>query len=315
VRSGAFGAVGVLALVLTSATGHAGRPSPAEGFWSGLDRATERAPADGIVALRPPLGGRIRIEGGSFVMGSTPADLERVLEQCRKEVLGGRCEEVVREFQDEQPAHDVSLSAYAIDQREVRVDEYARCVSAGACNPPSFAPGDARFDRPFLPVTHVRWDDARAYCAWAGGRLPTEAEWEFAARGTTSREYPWGDSYNPRLCNHGALAPDPTDGTDGFIGLAPVGSFPDGATPRRIVDMAGNVSEWVSDYYDRDPETGFGYPLGSQYNPTGPSSGIGHVVRGGSYLTGAAWMRGAWRGTIDLVDAPHIGIRCAANAR
>jgi formylglycine-generating enzyme required for sulfatase activity len=256
----------------------------------------------------------VRIEGGSFVMGSTPADLERVLEQCRKEVLGALCDDVLRNFQDEQPAHDVSLSAYAIDQREVRVDEYARCVSAGACGPPSFSPGDTRFDRPSFPVTHVRWEDAKSYCAWAGGRLPTEAEWEFAARGTPSREYPWGEVYNPRLCNHGALAPDETDGTDGFLGLAPVGSFPDGATPRRIVDMAGNVSEWVSDFYDPNPETGFGYPLGSQNNPTGPSSGIGHVIRGGSYVDGAAWMRAAQRGTTDRVDSPHVGFRCAGDA-
>jgi formylglycine-generating enzyme len=304
----------VLALILTSATSRAGRPASVGAFWAGLDPATETAPTQGVRALRPALGGRVRIEGGSFVMGSTPADLERVLEQCRKEVLGVECEALVVEFQNQEPAHDVSLSPYAIDQREVRVDEYARCVSSGACNPPSFSPGDARFDRPALPITHVRWDDARAYCTWAGGRLPTEAEWEFAARGTTSREYPWGNVYNPHLCNHGAFAPDDTDGTDGFIGLAPVGSFPDGATPRLIVDMAGNVAEWVSDYYERDLETHLGYPPGSQNNPTGPTSGVEHVIRGGSYIEGAAWMRAAWRGATELVDSPHVGIRCAGNA-
>jgi formylglycine-generating enzyme required for sulfatase activity len=263
------------------------------------------------------------MEGGSFVMGSTPADLERVMEQCRREVPFGLCEAIVREFQSQQPAHDVALSAYAIDQREVRVDEYARCVSAGACNPPSFSPGDARFDRPYFPVTHVRWEDARSYCAWAGGRLPTEAEWEFSARGTTSREYPWGEVYNPHLCNHGTLEPDVvdhlplvtgTDDSDGFSGLAPVGSFPDGATPRRVVDLAGNVAEWVADFYEVDHETGFGYPLGSQNNPTGPTSGVEHVIRGGSYAHGAAWMRSAWRGTTELVDSPHVGIRCAASS-
>jgi formylglycine-generating enzyme len=247
-------------------------------------------------------------------MGATPAELERVLEQCRKEVLSGHCELFVRAFQDEQPAHEVSLSPYALDQREVRVDEYARCVATGSCNPPSFTPGDPRFDRPSLPVSHVTWEDAHAYCAWAGGRLPTEAEWEFAARGAGAHEYPWGDVYNPHLCNHGALAPDETDGTDGFVGLAPVGSFPDGATPSHIVDMAGNVSEWVSDYYDSDPETRFGYTPGSQNNPTGPttSTGHGHVIRGGSYIQGAPWMRAAWRGNGDFAS-PDVGIRCAAN--
>ncbi len=302
----------VLALGLLSTPGHATPPAREAAFWAGLDPAAERAPAQGVHALRPALEGRVRIEGGSFVMGSTPVDMARALELCRKEILGDRCD--LRYFENQHPAHDVSLSAYAIDQREVRVDEYARCVSAGACGPPSFSPGDARFDRPALPITHVSWEDARAYCAWTGGRLPTEAEWEFAARGTTSREFPWGDVYNPHLCNHGALAGDVTDGTDGFVGLAPVGSFPDGATPRRIVDMAGNVAEWVSDYYDSDPDTA-GYPPGSQNNPTGPASGIQHVIRGGSYMDGAAWMRAASRGRMDLiVDAADVGIRCAANA-
>jgi formylglycine-generating enzyme required for sulfatase activity len=254
------------------------------------------------------------IEGGSFVMGATPTDLDRTKAMCRKEVFGAHCEDITRGFQDEEPAHEVSLSGYAIDQREVRVDEYARCVSAGACALPSFTPGDPRFDRPSFPVTHVRWQDAKAYCAWAGGRLPTEAEWEFAARGSSSREFPWGEVYNGHLCNHGSFAPDEAVAPVRIVGLAPVGSFPDGATPRRLVDMAGNVSEWVADFYDRNPETGFGYVPGSQNNPTGPTSGVEHVIRGGSFADGTAWMRAAWRGTIPLVDSPHVGIRCAAGS-
>jgi formylglycine-generating enzyme required for sulfatase activity len=303
-----------LAAGLVSTTSHARRPARAADFWAGLDQARERALAGGVLALRPPLGGRVRVAAGSFVMGSSPDELGLVLEQCRKEILSGFCEDALREFQNQLPAHDVSLSAYMIDQREVRVDEYARCVAAGACNPPSFAPGDARFDRAPFPVTHVRWEDARAYCAWAGGRLPTEAEWEFAARGSGDRQYPWGNVFNPHLCNHGALAPDDTDGSDGFTGLAPVGSFPDGATPSHLMDMAGNVAEWVSDYYEPDPETRMGYPPGSQSNPTGPTTGVEHVIRGGSYANGAAWMRAAWRGSTDLVASPHIGVRCAGNA-
>jgi sulfatase modifying factor 1 len=308
------GTVLVLGALFTSATGHAGRPPPAAGYWAGLDPAAERAPARGVLALRPAIGGRVRVEGGSFVMGSSPADLELALELCRKELAGGQCAEILGEWRNQEPAHDVSVSAFAIDQREVTVEEYARCVSSGACKSPSFSPGDARFDRPHLPVTHVRWEDAHDYCVWAGGRLPTEAEWEFSARGTTSRQFPWGEVYNPHLCNHGALAPDETDGADGFFGLAPVASFPDGATPLRVFDLAGNVAEWVSDFYAPDRETGFGYPLGSQNNPTGPSSGISHVIRGGSYMMGAAWMRAAWRGATELLDSPFIGFRCAANA-
>jgi len=260
----------------------------------------------------------VRIEGGSFSMGSSDSQVAQADEQCKREIHGVLCDERVS-FRDQQPAHTVSLSPYSIDQTEVRVDQYARCVSAGACDPARFAEGDARFDRPSFPVTHVRWEDASAYCNWSGGRLPTEAEWEFAARGSASRQYPWGDVYNPHLCNHGAFAPDLTDGSDGFVGLAPAGSFPDGATPEHVLDMAGNVAEWVADFYERDPESGSGFPGASQVNPKGPATGVHHVIRGGSYLDGAAWMRAAWRGSLELrgrievTGAPDVGFRCAAD--
>jgi sulfatase modifying factor 1 len=222
------------------------------------------------------------------------------------------CDDPRFSFLNEEPAHMVSLSPYAIDQTEVRVVDYGRCVSAGVCSPPGFTPGDLRFDRPDLPVSQVRWEDASTYCGWAGGRLPTEAEWELAARGTSSREYPWGETYNPHLCNHGAFAVDETDGSDGFVGLSPVGSFRDGATPEGLVDMAGNVAEWVLDYYEPD-EHGLGYPNASQHNPKGPPTGVGHVIRGGSYLLGTAWMRSAWRSTTPLLARPDVGFRCAAD--
>ena len=307
----------VVAALLGSVTAHARRPTRADMRWAGLDPPKERAPARGVQILRPAVGGRVWITGGSFLMGSSQADLERAMATCRRELLGALCERRPRfEFLAEGPAHEVSLSSFEIDRREVRVDEYLRCVSAGACAAPSFSPGDARFDRPSFPVTHVRWEDASAYCAWTGARLPTEAEWEFAARGASSRPYPWGELYDPRLCNHGALAPDDTDGTDGFLGLAPVASFPDGATPLGIVDMAGNAAEWVSDYYSEvDPETGFGYPHASQINPTGPTTGILHVIRGGSYRDGAAWMRTASRRPPDSSKIfPAVGFRCGASA-
>jgi sulfatase modifying factor 1 len=308
-----------LAGVLLATASLARRPATPESFWTGLDPATERAPARGIRALHSPLGGRIHIEGGSFVMGASATDVSRADDQCAQEMYGMRCTDHDR-FRDEEPAHMVSLSSYAIDQTEVRVEDYERCVSAGVCSPPAFSPGDPRFDRPSLPITHVTWEDGVTYCAWAGGRLPTEAEWEFAARGSASRDYPWGQVYNSYLCNHGAFAPDETDGSDGFVGLAPVGSFRDGATPEGLVDMAGNVSEWVLDFYDPDEHTGFGYPNASQHNPKGPPTGVEHVIRGGSYLQGAAWMRTAWRGVaqnqpgLRLLAAADVGFRCASDA-
>ena len=216
--------------------------------------------------------------------------------------------------------HEVTLAAFDIDRTEVRVADYERCVAVGVCTAPGFAAGDARFDRADFPVTLVRWEDAAAYCAWAGGRLPTEAEWEYAARGERRRIFPWGDAYNPHLANHGAggtgfRAFDDTDASDGFAVLAPVGSFPDGATPLGVLDMAGNVAEWVSDFWGDPDDDGYGYSSLPASDPRGPITGVFHVVRGGSYESAAAWVRTATRGRLFLPRAATVGFRCAADAR
>lgn len=285
-----------------------------EQFWLGLGPSEARAPATGIVVLRPPLERRVRIAGGTFKMGSTASETQTAVKLCEREPLGVRCDgprdDVGPWIRAEMNPHEVTLSDFDIDRTEVAVGRYARCVAAGACSPPTFPGGDARYDRPELPVTHVRWEDAVAYCTWIGGRLPTEAEWEHAARGRAHRTFPWGDLYNAHLANHGAWAEDPTDGRDGFIGLAPIGSFPDGATATGLLDMAGNASEWVADWYDRDDE-GYGYSQAPQVNPKGPSYGAaGHVVRGGSYRDGAHWLRTAARRAWPYASR-EIGFRCA----
>ncbi|MBX3191447.1 MAG: SUMF1/EgtB/PvdO family nonheme iron enzyme [Labilithrix sp.] len=290
------------------------RPPKIETLWLGLPPAPFRAPADGIVVLRPPLERRVRIAGGRFVMGSVPSEWERATKLCQREPLGWRCtdgaDDISPWIRAEGHAHEVTLSDFEIDRTEVPVRRYARCVAAGACAPPGFPSGDARFDQPDYPVTMVRWEDAAAYCSWIGGRLPTEAEWEFAARGRGGRMFPWGDLYNPHLSNHGALAVDDTDGRDGFIGLAPIGSFPDGATPTGLLDMAGNAAEWVADWYERD-EDQYGYGRGAQVNPKGPPYGrYGHVFRGGSYRQGAHEQRTAARRAWPFAT-PEIGFRCA----
>jgi formylglycine-generating enzyme required for sulfatase activity len=298
---------------------HARRPQRIQSFWYGLPPTADSARASGIVALRPPLDRRVRITGGRFVMGSTTEEMHEALELCAKEPFGPQCRVVsdhpwspANAVRAEGHAHEVTLSDFLIDATEVTVDKYMRCVAASRCAPPSFAPGDPRYDQPNFPVTHVRWQDAMDYCTWAGGRLPTEAEWELAARGHENRTFPWGNVYNPRLCNHGSYSDEQTDGRDGFVGLAPVGSFPDGATPNGLLDMAGNAAEWVYDWYERD-EQQFGYRRGAQVNPKGPPFGpYGHVIRGGSYRDGAHWMRTAARFASPYAER-EVGFRCAAD--
>lgn len=322
-----FGLVAAVLVLFAETRAH--RPLRPEAFAQGLDAQGTRAPASGrVVALRAPGPTWVRIAGGAFLMGSTPNERDSALQACRHEILSLGCNEqdtigvtpLVASFRSELPAHPVVVSAFQIQRTEVSVAAYARCVAAGGCAPPGYVAGDPHFDRPELPVTSVRWDDAAAYCTWAGARLPTEAEWELAARGTARRTYPWGENFNPHIANHGALAPDPTDATDGYLGPAPVEAFRDGATPEGVLNLAGNVAEWVSDYYDTDDE-GYGYPAkmlpptgGPSHNPTGSTSGLAHVVRGGSYLQGAAWLRGAARAILVVPRAPSVGFRCARGA-
>lgn len=296
------------------------RPARIETFWSGLPEPAERAQtSSSIVVLIAPRERRVRIPGGRFVMGSTPQEMQEAVQLCAKEHFGHLCLGANDHMWDpamairaEGYAHEVTLDPYEIDVTEVTVASYMRCVATAACSPPAFTPGDTRYDAPDFPVTHVTWQDASTYCTWAGGRLPTEAEWELAARGYDNNTFPWGKVYNPHLANHGAFSDDPLDGRDGFVGLAPVGSFPDGATKSGILDLAGNAAEWVADWYDRD-EQQFGYPRGAQVNPKGPSfGGLGHVVRGGSFRDGAHWMRTAARRASTFAER-EVGFRCAAS--
>jgi formylglycine-generating enzyme required for sulfatase activity len=193
----------------------------------------------------------------------------------------------------ESPVHKVYLDAYRIGKYPVTVGEYRRFVQSGGYQDEQFwAAGgfgqwknpegwDDQIQHPNRPVTGVSWHEASAYAAWAGCRLPTEAEWERAARGPEGRKFPWGnDQINPSLANYGASK----------IGSAtPVGVYPRGATPDGILDMAGNVWEWCQDWWSD------AYTADDVTNPTGPQKGDRRVVRGGCWFLDSRYCRCACR--------------------
>ena len=203
---------------------------------------------------------------------------------------------------NESPYHEVTLSGYYMDKTEVTVDAYGECVTAGSCTAPSTG-GSCNWGvsgRDNHPVNCVNWTQAGAYCAWAGKRLPTEAEWEKAARGTDGRKYPWGNE--TATCEYAVMYGCPGDTLD------VCSNSPAGDSPYGLCDMAGNVWEWVSDWY------GSGYYTNSPAsNPTGPVSGSYRVVRGGSFdYGGDDALRASNRsGDLPSYDYVFLGFRCA----
>lgn len=209
---------------------------------------------------------------------------------------------------DEGPVHTVNLSAFEIDSTEVRQSEYLECVDDGTCTEPADAPDPPGLEwdpmnKPNHPVYHVTWFMADTYCRYAGKRLPTEAEWERAARGTQRREYPWGPEA-PECFRAQHLDCTADDGP------VPVGSSNAGATPEGVFDMAGNVFEWVGDFYSPD----YYSQTEGATNPQGPADIDGRKVgRGGGYRTnGDEFFRGAFRSKFAADDDPNTyGFRCA----
>lgn len=260
-----------------------------------------------VVTLEAPGAAMLRVARGEFAMGSTMKEIVAAAALCNRTARSQPCRP--QTFSDEQPLHRVYLSSFWLDRTEVTVEQYERCVEQRRCRAPPYSEGASRFRQPRFPVTLVSWEDATNYCHWRGARLPTEAEFERASRGTARRIFPWGDLYNSHVSNHGRYGYSETDGSDGFEELAPVGSFANGRTPEGFMDLSGNVAEWTHDLYE--PR----YPSGPETNPTGPAStqqGYRRVTRGGHYRSAPAWLRGAAREPMSAGErTPYVGFRCA----
>jgi len=207
---------------------------------------------------------QVYVPAGSFKMGSEDGD------------------------DDARPAHEIMLNGFLIDRTEVTNAQYAACVATSVCRPPGISRSNTRdnyygnSDYDDYPVINISWEDARNFAEWAGGRLPTEAEWEYAARGPENRNYPWGgEAPTCDLLNFNMCIGDTTA----------VGSYPNGASWVGALDMAGNVWELVSDWYEADY-----FARSPATNPPGPETGEFKVVRGG-----------AWEDDSRLTRAPHRG--------
>jgi formylglycine-generating enzyme required for sulfatase activity len=260
----------VVAEVATLAATSTAMPRPTA--TPGVPTFTPLPPTDTPIAFAPP--GMVYVLAGEFIMGSDEGD------------------------SDERPVHTVYLDAFYIDKTEVTNAQYWACVEAGACDAPSVTYYDANYAQ--HPVVFVSWNAADAYCRWAGKRLPTEAEWEKAARGTDGRTYPWGEGID---CDHAQY-----NECTGRTVL--VGSKPKGASPYGALDMAGNVWEWVANPYD----SGY-YSQSPARNPPGPDSGEYRVLRGGSWnfnlwdarCASRRWYTPRLRGN-------YVGFRCARSS-
>jgi len=266
--------------------------------------------------------GMVMVPGGTFVMGSDDPS-----------------------FKLWSPAHKVTVDTFCIDANEVTAAQYRACVDTGACERPPPTPEYPKlggvsaaehekgkkaqaelctFDKPERgdhPINCVSWYLADAYCKSGKKRLPTEAEWEFVARGSGEHRYPWGDEAGDgshmnacgRECNaweaaHGLkLSARMYDADDGFPGTAPVGSFPKGRTALGVNDLVGNVWEWTADWFEI-------YHDEEQLNPKGATAGTKKAIRGGGFNGGVQlWLTPAFRyHQLASASAAAIGFRCAA---
>jgi formylglycine-generating enzyme required for sulfatase activity len=257
------------------------------------------------------------IPAGSFVRGSDEREVLYAVELCTRqtEPFDAHTPCSPDFFVHETPRERVWVSAFGIDRTEVTQEAWRRCMRAGECTPPESSDADNRLAHPTHPVTKIDFADAAHFCAWVGGRLPSEAEWERAARGHDGRRFPWGRHYNDRLANHGRGRSDRVGGrpsgrkdlVDGYRDLAPVGSFPDAASPFGLLDMAGNVAEWTADVYS--PEA---YLTSGRVDPLVEGAVGLRVARGGSFFSSGYTLRVSYREAVPEGETfVDLGFRCA----
>jgi formylglycine-generating enzyme required for sulfatase activity len=253
---------------------------------------------------------QVYVPAGEFTMGADDEDAQTPLKPGRA--------------YSEIPVHPVTLDGYWIDKFEVTVGQYEQCVNAGACKVPhvfsSGYEGDAAYRPKYFgnpefanyPVIWISWFYATDYCTWAGRRLPTEAEWEKAARGTDGRKYTWGNdpvsSGLANLCDVNCLFPQANGRyNDGWANTAPVGSYPAGASPYGAMDMAGNVWEWTSSLI-------MDYPYNADDGREDQTATGERVWRGASWTNGYWWLRVTLRyRSVDWYWNWNLGFRCAAS--
>lgn len=252
---------------------------------------TKVNPTDGAVMVWVP--------AGDFQMGSSAEDIAAL---CKR-----RDNEKPEWFTDEKPKHKVWLDGYWVYKYEVTVAQYrAFCTKTERK-----MPEQPKWSKDNIPVVNVSWDDATAYTEWAGARLPTEAEWEKAARGPDGRIFPWGNTWDQAKCNNSGIKNTTGDSTQIYRATAG-GSYPGSVSPYGVQDMAGNVWEWCADHYAADY-----YAQSPEKNPTGPEIGEFRVLRGGSWGSSSVSIRCAGRNA-DSPDATYHddgGFRCVVSGK